>query len=381
MFKLCSRVPIVVIADDLTGAAEIAGLAQRYGLSAKVLTEGGAPTSVTDVLVFDTDSRLDSPAIGAAKISRLVPTVLALRPALIYKKSDSVMRGPVRAELETLATALGLGRALLVPASPSLGRTVQVGRYLINGTALQQTAFGSDPHHPAATDDVCALLGTCGSFPVHVGVADRPLPATGIVVGDATSHADLDTWAATACDSSTLLAGASDFFGALLRQSSRTLAPVPPEVPRPPGPTLILSGTVHPARLAGPQRVARPAKHYVDHFAWAGEIRQCLVWHGVAIACFEGPISTDATLPFALRAALADVAYILNGDRSFAHLMVEGGTTAAAITRALDWSELTLEHAWAPGVSSLRPAAAAGLTLTLKPGSYPWPDALSNFLP
>ena len=127
--------------------------------------------------------------------------------------------------------------------------------------------------------------------------------------------------------------------------------------------------------------MARPAKHYVDHFAWAGEIRQCLVWHGVAIACFEGPISTDATLPFALRAALADVAYILNGDRSFAHLMVEGGTTAAAITRALDWSELTLEHAWAPGVSSLRPAAAAGLTLTLKPGSYPWPDALANFLP
>ena len=375
------RPPFIVIADDLTGAAEMAASAHRHGLSATVLTRGLAPTSPADVWVFDTDSRLDSAAVAAAKITRLVPTLRALQPALIFKKTDSVLRGPVRAELEALAHALGLTRILLVPANPTLGRTVRAGRYSINGPPLHRSAFGQDPHHPATSDDVCALLGTIGSLALHSRSADQPLPSRGIVVGDASNVTDLDAWAAIAHVSSALLAGASDFFASLLRQRGHTATTARPSAARPPGPTLILSGTTHPdavvLRHVCPQAVARTAEHPIDIAAWAGELRLRLVQQGLALAYFDGPLSNDPTLSLALRATLAGVATHLIADRAFTHLIVEGGSTAAGITHALDWSELRLHHAWSPGVASLRPASAPHFTLTLKPGSYSWPSALA----
>ena len=377
--------PFIVIADDLTGAAEMAATAHHYGLSATVLTRGLPPTSPADVWVFDTDSRLDSAAGAAAKITRLIPTLCGILPALIYKKTDSVLRGPVRAELEALANTLGLARVLFAPANPTLGRTVRAGRYSVNGVPLHQTSFGQDPHHPATTDDVCALLGAVGSLAVHSRSADQSLPASGIVVGNASNIADLDAWEKISRESSALLAGASEFFAALLRQRGYSAAAARPGAARPSGPTLILSGTTHPdaavLRRACPQAVARPAGHRIDVAAWAGELRLRLDQQDLALACFDGPLSTDPTLPPALRDTLAGVASHLIADRAFAHLMIEGGATAAAITRALDWSELRLHHAWSPGVASLRPVSAPHFTLTLKPGSYSWPAALAPLSP
>ena len=374
------RPPLIVIADDLTGAAEMAALAHRHGLSSSVLTQGHPPTSASDVWVFDTDSRLDSPAVAADKVTRLVPAIRALHSALIYKKPDSVLRGPVRAELEALATALGLSRVLLVPANPTLSRTVVTGHYFIDGTPLHQTAFARDPHHPATTNNACALLGADGSFAVHSGAADQPRPAGGITLGDASNEAELDAWAATSADPTTLLAGAADFFAALLRQRGTVVAINIPPAARPPGPTLVISGTTHPGaaanRRAGPHVVARTAAHAIEVAAWAEELRLRLSQSGLALACFEGPISCDRTLPPALRATLAAVAARLTVVHAFSHLIVEGGATAAAITRTLDWTELRLHHAWAPGVASLVPITAPAFTLTLKPGSYSWPAAL-----
>jgi uncharacterized protein YgbK (DUF1537 family) len=204
-------------------------------------------------------------------------------------------------------------------------------------------------------------------------------------VGDAASPADLDTWAALPRDAATLLAGAADFFAALLRARGHRLAPLSPAASRLAGPTLILSGTTHPgsaaSRSGGRHVAARPAGYPLDIPAWADEIRLRLKQDQVALACFAGPISTDPALPPRLRTALAEIAVTLAAERSFTHLIVEGGATAAAITQALDWRELRLQHAWAPGVASLRPTAAPDFTLTLKPGSYPWPAALSPLSP
>ena len=378
------RPPLIVIADDLTGAAEIAALAHRHGLSAAVVARGHRPNTPAEVLVFNTDSRLDSGAIAAAKVAELVPAVLSLKPALIFKKPDSVLRGPVRAELQALAAALGLARILLVPANPSLGRTVRAGRYAINGTALHLTAFGRDPHHPANSDEVCELLGPSNSLAVHSRSARAQLPASGCVIGDAADLADLDAWAALADDRSTLLAGAADFFAALLRRRGHIATPPPTPATRPNGPTLIISGTTHPgaaaARLAPAHVIARPVGSDLDCAAWAAEIRKGLAVHGVVGAHFAGPISADPTMPSALRRAFAQLAQTLAADQAFSHLAIEGGATAAAITAALGWHELHLLHAWAPGVASLRPVAAPHFTLTLKPGSYPWPAALFPFL-
>ena len=63
---------IVVIADDLSGAAELAGAALRHGLSAEVQTVF-FPDTNADVVCVDTDSRLLPPAEAARKVAAITP--------------------------------------------------------------------------------------------------------------------------------------------------------------------------------------------------------------------------------------------------------------------------------------------------------------------
>src|SRR5687768_7538591 len=97
---------VLVIADDLTGAAEIAGVGHRYGLPTRLLrrrrpVEGCEP----GLTVLDTDSRLLPPADAARVVGDVVSAVRGHDIDLVYKKVDSVLRGPVRAEVDALRAA------------------------------------------------------------------------------------------------------------------------------------------------------------------------------------------------------------------------------------------------------------------------------------
>jgi uncharacterized protein YgbK (DUF1537 family) len=115
---------IAVIADDLTGAAELGGIALRHGLTSEVQTEFH-PTDEAEVIVIDTDSRSCPPEEAAARIRAQAQELTSIGFDWLYKKVDSVLRGPVVAELEALLAASGRQKALLVPANPSLGRTIR----------------------------------------------------------------------------------------------------------------------------------------------------------------------------------------------------------------------------------------------------------------
>ena len=66
----------------------------------------------------------------------------------MFKKVDSVLRGPVAAEIEAALDGLGLDRAVLVPANPSRGRIIRDGAYFMDGVPLDETEFADDPMHP-----------------------------------------------------------------------------------------------------------------------------------------------------------------------------------------------------------------------------------------
>jgi uncharacterized protein YgbK (DUF1537 family) len=84
--------------------------------------------------------------------------------------------------------------------------------------------------------------------------------------------------------------------------------------------------------------------------------------------------------PGQVRAAFAALAAALHREQALEHLLVEGGATASAIVRRLGWAQLDVVHEWAQGVVSLRPPADNRVLLTMKPGSYPWPEALWKHL-
>jgi len=57
------------------------------------------------------------------------------------------------------------------------------------------------------------------------------------------------------------------------------------------------------------------------------------------------------------------------------YVFAEGGATSAELVRRMKWSRLEVRHEWAPGVATLAVADQNPLWLTIKPGSYSWPEA------
>ena len=206
---------IGVIADDLTGAAELGALGWRHGLRAEIV-RSGKPSGAAGLVCVDTDSRACDPDEAAKRAAAAAKMLRAAGAKWIYKKVDSVLRGQVTAELEAVLKQLKLQRALLLPANPTLGRTIKDGHYFLNGKPLHKTEFGHDPHFPRRSSQVLRLVKVPEMFSMRVANGDRAVADGMIVIGDAQSALDLQRWAEN-CDAQMLPAGGADFFGALLK--------------------------------------------------------------------------------------------------------------------------------------------------------------------
>jgi uncharacterized protein YgbK (DUF1537 family) len=348
---------IVVIADDLSGAAELAGAAVRHGLSAEVQTTF-FPGTNAEVVCVDTDSRLLPAGEAAQRVAAVARRVVAAAPEWIFKKCDSVLRGPVLAEARAVAAAAGNRRILLVPANPSRGRTIRAGHYLLNGQPLSETFFASDPSHPRRTAEVKALLD---------GDMD------GITVPDILTAGDV-RFQAGILDAETLPAGAVDFFTALLMTRVRQKISRRESIPTS-GRLLLVCGSAAgwAERSAVAQRRGIPVfalPHDVD--AAASAVRAS---DAVLLGIGRGA-QTKEVEPARLGQHLARSAAAILRQTPVERLLLEGGATAAAVIAALGWTRLRTEEVADSGVAVLRPMAPKAPLLFIKPGSYPWPATL-----
>lgn len=128
---------ILIVADDLSGAADCAAGCVPGGLRTVVLLDGEADASGYDVVAVDADSRHLPPGRAADAQLSLLQRLSKHRPSLLYKKIDSTLRGPFVAELE--ATRSISGTPILAPAFPAMGRTMVDGQVLVEGVPLADT--------------------------------------------------------------------------------------------------------------------------------------------------------------------------------------------------------------------------------------------------
>lgn len=191
----------LILADDLTGAADTAIAFARAGWTAAV-GWGGTPPDAA-VLAIDADSRRLAPAAAAARHAGLLDRHRPGRDGL-FKKIDSTLRGQPAAELAgTLAALCRHGPpalALVAPAFPALGRTTEGGCIRLHGQPLEATPLWAREHsYPSA--DLRVVLAAAGLRVGHLPRdwlrADRAAleaAAAGIdaLVCDATAQADLD---------------------------------------------------------------------------------------------------------------------------------------------------------------------------------------------
>jgi len=157
-------VKIVVIADDLTGAAEVAGAALRFGLSAEVQI-GRLCDSPADVIVVDADSRSLEAEPAGDKAIELTLQAIELQPDALFKKVDSLLRGPVGAEIAAVRTAAGFQDCLLVCGNPRKKRTVVGGKILVD--QVFQTLLNIQPPPPPRVAKAFEAVELNGDFPAR----------------------------------------------------------------------------------------------------------------------------------------------------------------------------------------------------------------------
>lgn len=132
---------IVIIADDLSGAADCGIVCAGAGLDTLVVLGQLDREPAVAVLAIDGDTRSRRKADAVAETERLVRTH-APRGRTLFRKIDSTLRGHVAAELAaTLAVRRESGRAVIVlaPAFPATGRTTREGHQHLHGVPLEHT--------------------------------------------------------------------------------------------------------------------------------------------------------------------------------------------------------------------------------------------------
>jgi uncharacterized protein YgbK (DUF1537 family) len=259
---------IVIIADDLTGAADTAAQFCPYFDDTRLVSYQRwyrtlQPTlhSSTRATAIYTNSR----ALGADQArKRLISVARGLaeiKAVRIYKKIDSCMRGNVGAESDALLDQLGYAASFITPAFPEMGRTTLEDIHRIHGLPVDQTEISQDPVTPLTESSLTRIVALQSRYPVgHVGLAflennhhrliaeiERQLKS-GVrhIVFDAANRLHLDRIARSifALEGKILPVGSAGLAGSIANLLTAKPASVEPEKMMPPGGfNLLVCGT------------------------------------------------------------------------------------------------------------------------------------------
>lgn len=353
---------VCVIADDITGAAEMAGIAHRFGLSVCLLLDGHI-LSDCDVAVIATDTRSMTKTEAVEETRRILLKLKDdCRIEVFFKKTDSALRGHVVEELSEMMDVLGIGKALYLPANPSKKRTISDGRYLIDGVPIDKTAFSFDPEFPAFSSRLK------DRFPE----AD----AHRIMFADILTAADLDTGVEKALSENLLLAGAADLFTSFVKRYFHAAEKEGGLVDVGGGSCIIVCGSTQsdPGRC-GVVPSYMPTELYdgvTDAHAWESTLvaKYIPVPHRVLLAVKDHH-RTGREVAVHIRQTMANAVARLVEILVPDNLVIEGGATAYSILRILGWDSFNILDEIAPGVISMQ-WTKGGCIVTMKPGSYPW---------
>jgi uncharacterized protein YgbK (DUF1537 family) len=341
---------IAVIADDLTGAAELAGIGHRFGLTT-ILTRGNEIAPDVGLWVACTDSRSLPEAEARLRTRTIAENVLAAKPDWLFQKTDSVLRGHVLMELRILMEMTGSKQAVLSPANPSLGRTIRNGKCFINDIPVHEAGFATDPEFPVTSAEVLSMLRA------------RAEEVNGITIAEVSTTDDV-TQLAQRINAGTLPAGGSDFFTALLAKQYQERLQQEQEWG---SPLLLISGTRYP----GQRKEWKQWNVELSELPLRADDTQVSLTGEKMIIAFEEGDTTST--PAALRQYMAATIKKLVATLPQPELMIEGGATAAAILDELNETKLQPIEELAQGVVRLRGRNAC---FTLKPGSYAWPQTV-----
>ena len=383
-------VQLGAVADDLTGAADLASILARSGqqVSLRLGVPADPPVDPSPYEVIALKIRTSPVGQAVAEALATLEWLQAAGAEQYFWKYcstfDSTPAGNIGPVAEALMARLDIRQTIHCPAFPENGRTVYMGLLFVGDTPLDESPMKDHPLTPMRDSSLLRLLepqvtapvGSIGRPTVARGAAAitealAELEAGGIahVVIDAISDDDL-LQIATACRKMPLLSGGSAVAMPLPalnapRAAADTYAG--PVRPRPAPHTVILSGSTSPmsnAQVAAycatgapafqldPRALASTGNSAARRWLEDQDLRRAPLVYSTAEPESVRSIQRDlgrARAAALVEAALADCARVAvtAGAR---RIVVTGGETAGAVTGALGLARLELGPEIAPGV-------------------------------
>ncbi|MBN2609993.1 MAG: hypothetical protein JXB00_00390 [Bacteroidales bacterium] len=378
---------IAVIADDFTGAAEIGGIGIRHGLKVVIETKS-IQHSDADLLVIATDTRSLNALQASEVMSEVTRKILKLKPSFIYKKLDSVLRGNISAELSAQMQVTGKKRSVIVAANPALRRIIREGVYYIDDIPLEKTNFSKDPEYPVYSSSVKEIVGGSNLFTCLSPQSN--LPVKGLILGDVTGQDDLKNWA-SCIDDSTLPAGASGFFDALL--INRHITGIEDySCPEEFGERILyILGSAYQKNeqqlktieSSGYVLSNMPVEIYFNKDfnpalldKWVDEIVLGIKNKRKVVVSVTHFSNAEPMLSQRIKENIGVLVKKVVGKIDLNELIIEGGSTTSVVLNYLNINKLFPIQELDTGVIRMKTEEKKGTYITTKPGSYTWPDIL-----
>lgn len=396
------------LADDYTGATDIASVLRRTGFTTRVYFDGArgdVPESV-DAVVLALKTRT-LPVEEAVRQSQEVHRWMQKQGVTKYfvkycSTMDSTDRGNIGPVIDAVLKAEDQLVSIVVPSYPDNGRTVRDGVLFVNGTPLAQSPMRNHPLTPMTESHVGEILRPQTN--ANVDVIDlaalregdalsmvrelRDTPGTHLAIVDAVTNDDIRLLR-DVVDELRVITGGAALAMALPHPAPRTDAEELFKVA--PGLRLVLSGS---ASIATQGQVRHAKSHATtlrldpdDHsteqvselVAQAKSSWRTDPERPVLIYATSEPSDVRPEHSAAVETMLATLAQqlISSGARQ---LIVAGGETSGAVVRALGLTHLDLGPELAPGVlwGAGRTDDGVAINVALKSGNFGTEDMFTS---
>jgi uncharacterized protein YgbK (DUF1537 family) len=402
------------IADDLTGATDLALMLTREGL--RTVQSTGLPpadldVSQVDAVVVALKSRTIEPADAVQQsldAARVLRQLGAQRLFFKYCSTfDSTDRGNIGPVAEALLDFVGGGATIVCPAFPKAGRTIYAGYLFVNGVPLNESPMKDHPLTPMRDANLVRVLQqqttlSVGLLPydvVEAGAAalraafEQKSSSERIFIVDAVADAHLRTIGAALAHLPLITGGSGVAMGlpAAYRDAGLivNLTPPPTQMAAPKGRQAILAGScstatrgqvkaaidagvphlrIDPLAIADGQQTKAHALQWIDA---QSKDKPFLVYSSDdpdAVRQVQDRLGRDKAGTL-IEHLLGEIAAELP-KRGVTRLIVAGGETSGAVVQALGADVLTIGPEIDPGVPWTRSIAGVDMALALKSGNF-----------
>lgn len=395
------------IADDFTGATDLAGLLRRSGASVKL--HFGLPDHPSDgsadIEIVALKCRTEPVEKAVADCSEAAHWLLAGGAKSLYWKYcstfDSTAQGNIGPVAEALMAITGQTQALYCPAFPENGRSVFMGNLFVGEQLLNESSLKDHPLTPMTDSNLVRVLQP--QVKASVGLWNRiqqadnqPMPEATHIIADAVEFNDLVRLIEKTPESVLLTGGSALAMPIPDKLGLSSTDPVAD--PQPAKAAIVFSGSCSQMtnRQVSEWKVANPSYQLKPSELNAEAIEKCLNWiddlgsnevgliyatdtpEAVKASQAQLGVTAAGQLVEQAMATLAQQAYI-RGVRRF---VIAGGETSGAVTQALGVREVLIGKEICPGVPWVYSGSEKDpVALALKSGNFGSPtffkDALS----